>query len=90
MIDQVMDAWERQLKSPSVPSGVPQGFMFQMPALSKSASADPMSEMMRLGEMTLVPFRLWMQAAEMWQRNWMAMMSGSADPGPSRPVKRAA
>ena len=90
MIDQVMDAWERQLKSPSVPSSVPEGFMLQMPALSRSASTDPMSEMMRLGEMTLVPFKLWMQAAETWQRNWMAIISGSVDSGPSRPIKKAA
>jgi hypothetical protein len=31
--------------------------------------------MMRLSEMALVPFKLWMQAAEQWQRNWVNLMS---------------
>src|SRR5262245_51360296 len=67
MIDQVMDAWEQQLKSSNVPWAMPEGLKFQMPAFSESAFTAPMSEMMRFGEMTLVPFRLWFQAAEAWQ-----------------------
>src|SRR5262245_6492348 len=34
MIDQVMDAWEQQLKSPNVPWAMPEGLKFQMPAFS--------------------------------------------------------
>ena len=92
MIDQVMDAWEHQLKSSIVPSVLPSGF--KLPTLPLSGSAlplsgsalmDPMSEMMRLQELTLAPFKLWMQAAEMWQRNWADAMTGSYESGQARP-----
>ena len=89
MIDQVMDAWERQLKSLDIPQGMPAGLMFQMPAFSGAAFSDPVFEMMRFGEMTLVPFRLWVQAAEAWQRSWVAAMSGSTEPRPPPPAKKA-
>jgi cellobiose-specific phosphotransferase system component IIA len=88
MIDQVMDAWERQLKSHDAPRGMPAGLMFPMPMLSHSAFSDPASEMMRFGEMTLVPFKLWLQAAEAWQRSWAAAVSGSTELRPP-PAKKA-
>jgi len=88
MIDQVMDAWEKQLKSGNVPLGLSlEGFKFQAPPFFGSAFTDPMSDIMRLQEMTLAPFKLWIQAAEMWQRNWADVVSGSAEPRPSRPIK---
>jgi hypothetical protein len=71
MIEQAMDAWQQQLKTQSTRSGVP-GFILQAPAPSQLAV--PVSEMMRLGEMTLAPFKLWIEAAEAWQRNWVAAM----------------
>jgi hypothetical protein len=88
MIDQVMDAWEQQLKASNVPSGLHESFKFQAPRPFGSAF-DPVSEMMRLHELTLAPFKLWIQAAEMWQRNWASALSGSTELRPSRPVKRA-
>jgi cellobiose-specific phosphotransferase system component IIA len=72
MIDQVMDAWEQRLKSQDTAGSLPEGLTFQMPAFS-----DPVTEMMRFGEMTLVPFKLWIQAAEAWQRSLAAAMPGS-------------
>src|SRR5262245_40451290 len=33
MIDQVMDAWEYQLKSADIPSGLPESFKFQTPSV---------------------------------------------------------
>jgi hypothetical protein len=47
----------------------------------------PVSEMMRLGQMTLAPFKLWIEVAETWQRNWMTAMSGGALPEPSSMTK---
>jgi hypothetical protein len=88
MIDQVMDAWEHQLKSSNIPSGLFEGFKFQAPPLFGSAYMYPASEMMRLQELTLAPFKLWIQAAEMWQRNWADLMSGSAESRLSRPIKK--
>jgi len=88
MIDQIMDAWERQLKSAHSPTGVPEAFRLHMPASSGSAFTDPVSEMMRMGEMALVPFRLWIQAAEAWQRNWADAMSARAEPPQPRPIRK--
>jgi hypothetical protein len=80
MIEQAMDVWRQQLKSQNARSGVP-GFIFQTAPASQFTV--PVSEMMRLGEMTLAPFKLWIEAAETWQRNWMTAMSGGALPEPS-------
>ena len=89
MIGQVMDAWEHQLKSSAGPPALPEAFRFQTPPPFGSALKDSMSDMMRLQELTLVaPFRLWMHAAETWQRNWADAMTGSyqAQPEPPRRV----
>jgi hypothetical protein len=83
MIDQIMDGWEQQLKSPARLQG---SAMLPMPALS--GSNDPMTDMMRFWE-TFPPFKFWMQAAEEWQRQWMAIESGSADQR-SRSFKKVA
>jgi hypothetical protein len=89
MIDQVMDGWERQLKASNIPAGLPESFRFQAPALFGSAFTDPVSEMLRLQELTLAPFKLWIHAAETWQRNWADVMSGSATSRPSQPIRKA-
>ena len=82
MIDQLMGDWERQLKSRSTS---PDPSMLRMPS-----TTDPMSEIMRLGEMTLTPFKIWLSAAEAWQRTWADAMRSSADGHLMPPVKRAA
>jgi hypothetical protein len=87
MIEQAMDVWQQQLKSQTVRSGVP-GFIFQTPASAQFTM--PVSEMMRFGEMTLAPFKLWIEAAETWQRTWMIAMSGGALPEPSSMTKAPA
>lgn len=85
-IDRIADAWEQQLKSSRDPAGVPKAPW--LPAAPLPSVADPVSDMMRMGEMALVPFKLWMQAAEAWQRNWASAMAGrSVRPAP-RQVKR--
>jgi hypothetical protein len=73
MIEQAMDVWQQQLKSQNTRPVVP-GFIFQAPAPSQFTV--PVSEMMRLSEMTLAPFKLWMEAAETWQRTWMTAVVG--------------
>jgi hypothetical protein len=84
MIDEVMDAWEQQLKSQA---GAPEGLGFQGLPFSGSPFVYPVSEMILLGEMTLVPFKAWIQAAEAWQRNWAAAMSGFAEQQPPAATK---
>jgi hypothetical protein len=56
MIDQITDAWEQQLKSPSALKGAA---MLPMPALSASGSSDAMSEMMRFWTMFLLSSSGW-------------------------------
>ena len=84
MIEQAMDAWQQQLKSHTARSSVPD-FIFQAPVASQFTV--PASEMMRFSEMTLAPYKLWIEVAETWQRNWMAAMSGGALPEPSSMTK---
>ena len=61
MIDQIMEGWKQQMKSPAA-MGIPSSFAGQMPGLSGGPipAFDPMA-----------PWTFWMQAAEAWQRTWM-------------------
>jgi hypothetical protein len=61
LIDQMVDGWKRQLKSPTAPMGIPRGFTAQIPGLS---AATPEFN-------PLAPWTFWLQAAEMWQRAWL-------------------
>jgi hypothetical protein len=94
MVDQIMDAWEQQLKSVHDLSGIAQAAKPRMPPSAGSPFAYPspfaysMSDMMHMSEMALVPFRLWLQAAEQWRRNWADLMSPRTGPprqGPTKP-----
>jgi len=70
LIDQLMDAWEKQLSAPTSNQFLAQLNKFP----GASFGAMPMSS----------PFDLWMQAAETWQRNWASALSMWAKSGPSR------
>ena len=61
MIDQIMEGWKQQMKSPGV-MGISSSFDGQMPGLSNGS-------MPAFNPMT--PWTFWMQAAEAWQRTWM-------------------
>jgi len=65
MIDQITETWKRALKSPGALQGAT---MLPIPESSASGSNEPMMEMIRLWETMFPPFKLWMQAAEMYQR----------------------
>jgi hypothetical protein len=82
MIDQLMGQWEQQLKSRDA---LPDWSMLRM-----SSTMDPVSEMMRLSEITLTPFKIWLQAAEAWQRSWVDVMRGASEAQQLRPIQRAA
>ncbi len=98
MMDQVMDAWERQMKSPTASFKMP-----EMPGMMGIGSPSgmppfPNFDMGAMGGSPMAPLQFWMQAAEMWQKSWqqaltswmdaqskMAGMSGgSSKPGSSR------
>ena len=59
MIDQIIEGWKQQLKSPTAPMAIPRSFAGQIPGLSGS-EFNPMA-----------PWAFWMQAAEAWQKTWM-------------------
>jgi hypothetical protein len=63
MIDQIMDGWQQQLKSPTGAMTIPSNFVGQMSRPADSAAMTAFSP--------LAPWAFWLQAAEMWQRTWM-------------------
>ena len=66
MIDQIMEGWERQLKSPTASMAIPRSFADQIPRPSGPSFAGATAEFN-----PLAPWAFWLQAAEMWQRTWM-------------------
>jgi hypothetical protein len=75
MIEQAVELWQQQLKAQNWRSGAPGSFQPPTP----SQFTRPTSELMRFGGMTL-PFVLWIEAAQAWQRAWLSTMSGGALP----------
>ena len=63
MIDQLMDAWEKQLSAPASDQFMAQ--LGTLPSAGFGVMPDAMSN----------PFGFWMQAAETWQRNWESALS---------------
>lgn len=84
IVDQTIDTWERQLRAASDGSKLQQGFGYQPPGLAGPLFASSSPDLMRLGEMSAAPFKMWLQAADMWQRDWARMMSIWTGPYQSR------
>ncbi len=70
MMDQVMDVWKQQMRDPNSAMHFSADFMKNMPDFTKG-----FGDMGGLGGMSMAPFQMWMQAAEMWQKNWASAMS---------------
>jgi hypothetical protein len=67
MIDQIMDSWQRQLKSGAAPLGIQGSFIDHVPTAAPRFNP-------------LAPWNFWLQAAEMWQRTWMPELSQRGHP----------
>ena len=67
MIDQLMDAWQAQVKSPMSSQFVAQ--LQSYPGVGFGPSSGN------------APVQLWMEAAQMWQRNWASAFSMWTDAG---------
>jgi len=68
LMDQMMDAWEEQIKSPNASSAM----------LSKLKSMSPFSAMTNwpgAGSSQMNPFGLYMQVAQQWQKAWTDAMA---------------
>ena len=63
VIDQLMDAWEKQMTAPASDQFLAQ--LRTLPGAGFGVMPDAMSN----------PFGFWMQAAESWQRNWTSALS---------------
>ena len=74
-MEQLADAWEQLLKSGRVPSMLPQGFDRTILEASKGQWTSAITNATPFAEMSLAPFKAWMQAMEMWQRQWVSAMS---------------
>ena len=102
VLDQVMDSWEGQVKNPGTGIQMPgvAGSPFQFPNFGGMPGMSGMPGMPGMPDFSTLPtapLQFWMQAAEMWQKNWQQamsqwmeaqsnMMSGGSDKG--RPGKR--
>lgn len=62
MIEQLLDAWQKQLASPASDQ-----FMAQLRPLSGVGFGMP--------ETLTAPLDFWMKTAELWQRNWQSALS---------------
>jgi hypothetical protein len=78
VLDQVMDAWEQQVKNPGtglhmIPGG--NGSPFQFPNFGNMPGMPDMKNMPDFGTLPTAPLQFWMQAAEMWQKSWQQALS---------------
>mgnify|MGYP000983964028 CR=1 FL=1 len=89
LMDQIMDVWESQMKQPGSPFKVPDAFKglglgFQNPFAAGmtggfpgfgGSTGFPMFPGFDAANMPANPMQFWMQAAEMWQKNWQQAFS---------------
>jgi hypothetical protein len=78
MMDRVMEAWSEQIDSPNAAMPMPTDFIEQLQRMQANAMGGGSSSMPGgngFGGMAMAPFQMWMQAAEMWQRNMASAMS---------------
>lgn len=110
MIGQVMETWQQQMTNPGSAIKMPSfnGPGFQMPTFpgfpafpSASTGGSPFPGFGDMSAMGGNPMQMWMQAAEMWQKNWQqalgswveaqsSMMSpgGAGKSSPTKPTSR--
>lgn len=81
MMDNMMEAWSDQINSPTAAMPTPNDFMEQLQKMQASmmtpgsSAFSAMPGVGGLSGMSMAPFQMWMQAAEMWQRNMASAMS---------------
>jgi hypothetical protein len=89
MMDQIMDVWEQQMKSPGSPVSMPKtggfgGFGgspggFAGMGGAQSIPGFPGFPSFDLASMPSNPMQFWLQAAEMWQKSWQQAMQAWMD-----------
>jgi len=90
-MDQMMDAWEEQIKSPNPMTGSPSAMLSKLKSLPgfSAAGAWPNADAFPMAAMN--PMQFWMQFAEQWQKAWadaigvLGQGRQGARPGSARP-----
>lgn len=78
-IDQLSALWKKQLESSASPMPVARSLFDPMQRLPSSNYPGSMPEMFGIAGQPFGPLLLWVQTAEMLQRNWIQAMSFWAD-----------
>jgi hypothetical protein len=67
-MDQIMDAWEEQIKTPNPMTASPAAMLSKLKSWAglRSGWELPYADVSQVGPMN--PFELWMQFAEQWQK----------------------
>lgn len=92
MIDQMMDAWQEQIRSPNPMGSFPSAMMSKLqslPGFPSGAGFPTFPGMESLSGSALNPLQFWMQMGEQWQKNWAQAMTmwanaGSQQSGPGK------
>jgi hypothetical protein len=95
IVDQVMDVWEQQVKQPGAGfqmpgSGAMAGSSSPFPGMPQFPGMPnfpgmpqfpgmPNFPQMDFSTMPMSPIQFWMQAADMWQKNWQTAMTSWTD-----------
>jgi len=72
-MDQMMDAWEEQIRSPNPMAGSPSAMLSKLTSLPGAIPAGSWPSANALGATN--PMEFWMQWAEQWQKAWTDMMT---------------
>jgi len=70
-MDQMMDAWEEQIKSPNPMTGSPSAMLSKLRALP---GISPTGSWPNASALAMNPMQFWMQWAEQWQKAWADAM----------------
>jgi hypothetical protein len=85
IIDQVMDAWEEQMKSPN-PMTAPPALLSKLKSLPGMSPAGSWSDPNSLRAVSMNPMRFWMQSAEQLQKAWAQALGFWAGAGKQHDV----
>jgi hypothetical protein len=73
MMDQMMDTWEEQIKSPN-PMAVPSAMLSKLKSLPSASPAGSWPNADAFPMAAINPMQFWMQFAEQWQKAWAEAM----------------
>jgi hypothetical protein len=73
MMDQMMDTWEEQIKSPN-PMAVPSAMLSKLKSLPSVSPAGSWPNADAFPIAAINPMQFWMQFAEQWQKAWAEAM----------------